>query len=49
MTSDDHGEYTDPMESGLRSGKGTGFFRRLLFGEPATERASGAEEDSNGA
>lgn len=30
---DDHGEYTDPSTSGLRCGKGNGFFRRLLFGE----------------
>ena len=45
MASEDHGEYTDPMESGLRSGKGTGFFRRLLFGEPAT--SCDVEEDNS--
>ena len=27
----EHGEYTDPRESGLRSGKGTGILRRILF------------------
>lgn len=33
-TSDnEHGDYTDPEESGLRSGKGNGFFRRLLLGK----------------
>lgn len=26
-------EYTNPKESGLRSGKGNGFFRKLLIGE----------------
>ncbi len=30
-STEDHGKYTDPEKSGLRSGKGTGFFRRLLF------------------
>lgn len=28
----DEREYTDPSESALHSGKGNGFFYRLLFG-----------------
>jgi hypothetical protein len=30
--SEDEEGFTDPDESGLRSGKGNGLFRRLLFG-----------------
>jgi len=30
---EDHGDYTNPKESGLRSGKGNGFFRRLVLGD----------------
>lgn len=30
-SSGDHGEYTDPSESGLRSGKGNGLLRRFFF------------------
>lgn len=30
ISDDDGGEFTDPSESGLRSGKGTGLLRRLF-------------------
>lgn len=48
-SNDRHGDYTDPSESGLRSGKGNGFLKKLLRIDihDKKEKSNGENIDDN--